>query len=301
MARKAAIGGGESQGVTRRSLLIRSIGAAALPLVGLAGAAEAPEPPKAKRRIKQSFAWGCYIRRGTDPAEMIKTAAQIGFASIEMGPEQHWKAIQDAGMQVAIVGGGTSLGDAFANPKNWDRNERDILAAIEKAQKNGIRRILLLTGNRQGRTDAECTDNCVKFLPRVTKAAEQANVRLCIELLNSKVNHRDYFLDHSALGVAICKAVNSPALGLLDDIYHMQIMEGDLIRTIRENIQFIGHFHTGGNPGRNDMDDQQEIYYPAVMRAIAETPYDGFVGHEFGPKGQDIVAAMKRNFAVCDV
>jgi len=297
MARRTAIRDVEPQGITRRGLLIQSIGAAALPLVGLAGAAEAPEPPKPKRRIKQSFAWGCYIRRGADPAQMIKTAAEIGFASIEMGPEQHWKAIQDAGMQVAIVGGG----GGFVEPKNWDGCERGILGAIEKAQKNGIRRLLLLTGNRQGKTDAECTDNCVKFLPRVAKAAEQANVRLCIELLNSKVNHKDYFLDRTPLGVAICKAVNSPAIGLLDDIYHMQIMEGDLIRTIRENIAFIGHFHTGGNPGRNDMDDQQEIYYPAVMRAIAETPYDGFVGHEFGPKGQDIVAAMRRNFAVCDV
>jgi len=229
------------RGVTRRSALIGAVGAAALPLVGLAVAAEGPEPAKPKRRIKQSFAWGCYIRRGADVAQMIKTAAEIGFASIEMGPEQQWHAIQDAGMQVAIVGAGTPLGDAFANPKNWDANERSILANIEKAQKNGIKRLLLLTGNRQGRTDAECSDNCVKFLPRVTKAAEQANVRLCIELLNSKVNHKDYFLDHSALGVAICKAVNSPALGLLDDLYHMQIMEGDLIRTIRDNIQYIGH------------------------------------------------------------
>ena len=279
--------------LTRRGLL--ATGAlAALPFLG---AARAAEPPKAKRRIKQSFAWGCYIRRGADPLQMIKTAAEIGFASIEMGPEQHWKAIQDAGMQVAIFG----AGGGFVDPKNWDGAERGITGAIEKAQKYGIQRLLLLTGNRQGRSEAECLDNCSKFLPRVVKAAEQAKVRLCLELLNSKVNHKDYFLDRTPLGVEICKRVNSPAVGLLHDIYHMQIMEGDLIRTIRDNIQFIGHFHTGGNPGRNDMDDQQEIYYPAVMRAIADTPYDGYVGHEFGPKGQDIVAAMKRNFAVCDV
>ena len=255
----------------------------------------------AERRIKQSFSWGVYLKHGMTQEKMIQTAADVGFASIEMGPEEHWKAIQDAGMEVAIFVGNGSLGNAFTNPDNWDRNEKEVLAAIERATKYGIPRLLLLTGNREGKSDAECMDNCTKFLERVIQPAEQAKVRLCPELLNSKVNHPDYFLDHAALGVELCKRIDSPMIGLTYDIYHMQIMDGDLIRTITENIQHIGHFHTGGNPGRKDMDDQQEIYYPAVMRAIAETDYDGFVGHEFGPKGKDIVAAMKRNFKVCDV
>ena len=285
-------------GLTRRQALAAgAVAAVAAPLA--VAAADAPPPPK--RRIKQSFSWGVYLKQGMTPEKMITTAAEIGFASIEMGPEQHWKAIQDAGMQVAIFGANGSLGDAFANPKNWDRNEKEILGNIERAQKYGLKTLLLLTGNRQGRSDAECMDNCTKFLERVVKPAEQAGIRLCPELLNSKVNHKDYFLDHAALGVELCKRVNSPAIGLLYDIYHMQIMDGDLIRTITENIKLIGHFHTGGNPGRRDMDDQQEIYYPAVMRAIADAGYQGYVGHEFGPKGDDIVAAMKRNFAVCDV
>ena len=283
-------------GVTRRCVLATAAVAAAAPMV--AAAAEAPKP---KGRIKQSFSWGVYMRGAKDPLERIKIAAQIGFKSIEMGQDKYWPAIQDAGMTVAIFGACGPLGDAFANPKNWDRNEKQVLDGIEKAKKYGLKRLLLLTGNRQGRSDAECLDNCTKFLARVVKPAEQAGVLLCPELLNSKVNHPDYFLDHSALGFELCRRLKSPALKMLYDIYHMQIMEGDLIRTITKNIQHIGHFHTGGNPGRRDMDDQQEIYYPAVMRAIAGTDYDGYVGHEFGPKDKDIVAAMKRNFAVCDV
>ena len=282
--------------VSRRDVLVTAAVAAALPAV--AGAAEEPKP---KGRIKQSFSWGVYLKHGMSPEKMIQTAAAIGFQSIEMGPEKYWKAIQDAGMQVAIFVGNGSLGNAFTDPKNWDRNEREILANLEKATKYGIKRLLLLTGNRGGRTDAECMDNCCKFLSRVIKPAEQAGVRLCPELLNSKVNHPDYFLDHARLGVELCKRLKSPIMGLTYDIYHMQIMDGDLIRTITQHIGLIGHFHTGGNPGRRDMDEEQEIYYPAVMRAIAGTSYDGYVGHEFGPKGKDTVAAMKRNFAVCDV
>lgn len=289
-----------ARGLSRRDAL-RAGALAAAAVAATRQAVSAEAPTKARRRIKQSFSWGVYMRRAKDPLQRIKTAADVGFASIEMGPEKHWKAIQDAGMQVAIFVGNSSLGNAFVDPKNWDRNERQVLDNIKKAEKYGIKTLLLLTGNRRGRSDAECMDNCTKFLSRVVKAAEQAKIRLCPELLNSKVNHADYFLDKSALGIELCKRLKSPAIGLVYDIYHMQIMEGDLIRTITQNIQHIGHFHTGGNPGRRDMDDQQEIYYPAVMRAIADAGYGGFVGHEFGPKGKDIVAAMKRNFAVCDV
>ena len=135
---------------------------------------------------------------------------------------------------------------------------------------------------------------------RVAKYAEEKGVNLNIELLNSKVNHPDYQCDTTAWGVEVCKAVNSPRVKLLHDIYHMQIMEGDLIRIITENIEYIGHFHTAGNPGRNDLDDEQEIYYPAVMRAIAKTDYDLYVGHEFGPKG-DPLAAMQAAYDTCNV
>jgi len=266
-----------------------------------ASGAQAAEPAKPDRAIKQCFSWGMYMRRVKDPVPRIKLAAKIGFAGIERGPDKYWKAIQDAGMEVPIIGGNGTLRDAFCNPKNWDKNEQQILDNLKRAEEHGIKRILLLTGNSEDRSEAENLDNCTNFLERVIKPAEQAKVRLCPELLNSKVNHPDYFLDKSRLGFELCKRLNSPMLGMLYDIYHMQIMEGDLIRTITGNIQYIGHFHTAGNPGRKDMDDQQEIYYPAVMRAIAATDYDGYVGHEFGPKDKDTEAAMRANFAVCDV
>jgi len=286
-------------GTSRRQAL--KAGALAAAALAAARRTDAAEPPKPKGKIRQSFCWGCYMRRAKDPLERIKLAAKVGFQSIEMGPDKYWKAIQDAGMQVAIFVGNGSLGNAFTNPKNWERNEREILSNIKKAEQHGIKRLLLLTGNVEGRSEAENLDNCTKFLAKVVKAAEQAKIRLCPELLNSKVNHKGYFLDRSDLGVELCKRLNSPAMGLVYDIYHMQIMEGDLIRNIQTKLPYIGHFHTAGNPGRKDMDDQQEIYYPAIMRALAQTDFDGFVSHELGTKHKDIVAGMKANFAVCDV
>ena len=136
-------------------------------------------------------------------------------------------------------------------------------------------------------------------LRRVAPYAEKRGVNLNIELLNSKIDHPGYQCDHSAWGVAVCERVNSPRVKLLFDIYHMQIMEGDVIRNIRENIGWIGHFHTAGNPGRRDMDDDQELNYAGICRAIAASGYDGYVGHEFQPKG-DVLEALRRAFALCD-
>jgi hydroxypyruvate isomerase len=283
--------------LTRRDALKAGALAVAVAAAGPARAAE----PKPKRRIRQCLSWGMYMRRAKDPVARIKLAARIGYAGFERGPDKYWKAIRDAGMDIPIIGGNGTLRDAFCNPKNWDRCEKQILDNLKRAEDNGIERLLLLTGNSEDRSEAENLDNCTKFLQRVIKPAEQAKVRLCPELLNSRVNHPGYFLDQSRLGFELCKRINSPMIGVLYDIYHMQIMEGDLIRTITDNIQHIGHFHTAGNPGRRDMDDQQEIYYPAVMRAIAATNYDGYVGHEFRPKDTDAEAAMRSNFAVCDV
>jgi len=274
--------------------------AGALAALGAALPLRAQETPP-KRKIRQCFSWGMYMRRVEDPVPRIKLAAKIGFAGIERGPSKYWPAIRDAGMDIPIISAGNSLRDAFCNPKNWDRNEKQVLDSLKVAEENGIKRLLLLTGNAEDRSEAENLDNCTKFLQKVIKPAEQAKVLLVPELLNTRVNHPGYFLCRSDLGFELCKRINSPNMKVLYDIYHMQIMEGDLCRRITDGIQYIGHFHTGGNPGRKDMDDQQEIYYPAVMRAIAATDYDGYVGHEFGPKDKDIEAAMRRNFAVCDI
>jgi hydroxypyruvate isomerase len=251
-------------------------------------------------RIKQSVCFWGFNRGGVTPEQLIKEAAKIGYASVEMAGRQYWSLIRDNGMRVAITGGHRSLTDGLNKRANHDRIEQELLENMDIAVENDIPGLICFSGNREGLPDDEGIEIVAEGLNRVAKAAEEKGINLCMELLNSKVNHPDYQCDHTAWGVEVCKRVNSPRVKLLYDIYHMQIMEGDLIRTITENIQYIGHFHTAGNPGRRDLDEDQEIYYPAVMRAIADSGYDMYVGHEFTPKG-DPVEAMRTAFKLCDV
>ena len=251
-------------------------------------------------RIKQSLSWWCYARQGIDPVQLISEAARIGYASIEMGPEEYWPVIEEVGMKVAIISGHGTLVDGLNKRSNHDRIEAEITANIEKAVANRIPSLICFSGNREGLADDEGARICAEGLKRVAKAAEDAGITLCMELLNSKVDHKDYQCDRTPWGVEVCKLVGSPRVKLLYDIYHMQIMEGDLIRTIRDYGEYIGHYHTAGNPGRNDMDETQEIYYPAVARAIADSGYEGFVGHEFVPKGE-VFAAIRAAYETFDV
>jgi hydroxypyruvate isomerase len=241
--------------------------------------------------IKQSACWGCFCRGGVTPEQLIAAAKRIGCASIEMGPHDQFQAIRDAGLEIAIFGAHKSLTDGLNKRENHARIEDEILASLELAEKFQVPSVLCLSGNRYpGVDDLVGAEICAEILAKVAPAAEAKGITMCMELLNSRVNHPLYMCDSTEWGVHVCKMVNSPRVKLLYDIYHMQIMEGDLIRTIRDNIQWIGHFHTAGNPGRNDMDENQEIYYPAIARTVAELDYDGFVGHEFGPKGEPLAA-----------
>ena len=249
--------------------------------------------------INQSICFGGFSR-GRDPIEVIKKSAEIGYKSIEMLPAEYWSVVQDHGMRVAIIVGHGSLPSGLNDPSNHDRIEDEILKNIDIAAENDIPGLICFSGNREGRSEEEGRDNTIAGLSRVTKAAEEKGINLCVELLNSKVNHPDYQCDTTAWGVEVCKGVGSPRAQLLYDIYHMQIMEGDLIRNITDYRDYIGHYHTAGNPGRHDLDDEQEIYYPAVMRAIVNTGYDLYVGHEFGPKG-DAFDAMQHAYDVCNV
>ncbi|GIX07639.1 MAG: hydroxypyruvate isomerase [Candidatus Poribacteria bacterium] len=251
-------------------------------------------------RIRQSICYGCFVRNGVTLEQVIEKAVALGYQSIEMAPRNAWGKIKDAGLEIAIVGGHGTLTNGLNKRENHDRIENELKANIDTAVEWGIPSLIAFSGNRDGLPDDEGIEICAEGLARVVPYAEEKGVTICMELLNSKVNHPDYQCDHTAWGVELCRRVNSPRFKLLYDIYHMQIMEGDLIRTITENIHYIGHFHTAGNPGRRDLDDAQEIYYPAVMRAIAGTDYDGFVGHEFVPK-EDPLAAMEAAFRTCDV
>ena len=251
-------------------------------------------------RINQSLSWWCFAREGVEPAQLIKTAADIGYASVEMLPEEHYPLVKEAGLQIAITMGHGTLENGLNKRENHDRIEKELLENIDKAVANDIPALICFSGNREGLDDLTGAKICAEGLKRVAGVAEEKNVLLCVELLNSKVNHPDYQCDRTPWGVLLCDLVGSPAVKLLYDIYHMQIMEGDLIRTIQDNIDYFAHFHTAGNPGRNDMDDTQEIYYPAVARAIADTGYTGFVGHEFVPKG-DALEALKAAYETWDV
>jgi len=250
--------------------------------------------------IKQSICFGCFCRNGLTPEKVIEEAAKIGYSSVEMLPQQHWDLVHQNGMRIAIIGGHGTLTNGLNKRENHDRIEEEIRAKIELAVENDIPSLICFSGNREGLSDEKGLEICAEGVSRVTEFAEEKGITLCMELLNSKVNHPDYQCDHTAWGVELCKMVDSPNFKLLYDIYHMQIMEGDLIRTITDNIEYIGHFHTAGNPGRRDMDETQEIYYPPIMRAIAETDYDGYVSHEFVPKGEPI-EAMRKAFELCNV
>jgi len=201
---------------------------------------------------------------------------------------------------VASMCGHDSLPDGLNKRSNHQRIEAELRASIDIAARHGIPSLICFSGNRQPHMgELEAIEAVADGLKRVAPYAERKGVNLNLELLNSKVDHPGYQCDHTAWGVAVCERVGSPRVKLLYDIYHMQIMEGDVIRTIRENIRWIGHFHTAGNPGRNDMDDTQELNYAGICRAIAATGYDLYVGHEFVPKG-DPIEALRQTFTLCD-
>ena len=251
-------------------------------------------------RIKQTLSWWCYAREGIAPEKLCKEAARIGYKGIEMAPEDHWQLIRDSGLRIATIAGHTALDNGLNRAENHDRIEKELRDNIAKAKGNDIACLICFSGNRHGASDEEGIRVTAAGLKRVARDAEQAGVTLVVELLNSKVDHKGYQCDHTPWGVEVCKQVASDRVKLLYDIYHMQIMEGDLIRTIRDNIAYIGHFHTAGNPGRHEMDETQELYYPAIFRAIADTGYRGYVGHEFVPKG-DVFESLETAYKQADV
>jgi len=247
---------------------------------------------------KQSFTWWSFARGAVDRIELLRQAGRIGYRGVEMiGPEL-WPAAREAGLEIATLGGHKSIADGLNKRENHARIEDELLAQIDLARRERVAGLICFSGNRNGVDDSRGRDNTVEGLLRVNRAAEAAGVTLLLELLNSKVDHPGYQCDRSAWGVDVVRRVNSPRVKLLYDIYHMQIMEGDVIRTIRENIDWIGHFHVAGNPGRNAPDAEQELNYPAICKAIRQTGYAGFLGQEFLPKGEP-AESLRRAFEIC--
>ena len=256
-------------------------------------------------RIKQSICYPMFKPQDMNLETLFKTAAEIGYAAVELwGRGDDFEDVTALAkrykLDVASMIGHTSLPDGLNKRSNHDRIEDELKTSVDIAVKHGIPGLICFSGNRQPyQSELEAIEAVADGLRRVAPYAEQRGVNLNLELLNSKVNHPGYQCDHTAWGVAVCERVRSPRVKLLYDIYHMQIMEGDVIRTIRENIHWIGHFHTAGNPGRNDMDDTQEMNYTGICKAIAATNYDLYVGHEFKPKG-DPIESLRQTFAICD-
>jgi hydroxypyruvate isomerase len=284
--------------LNRRSV-VKAAGIGALAaLGGPLASLRADETAKAAGAIRQSVCRWCY---GNIPLEKLAAEAKrIGYRSIELVTPAEFPVVKAAGLTCGMLSGACKIEDCFNRKENHDQLEKVLREHIEFAAANGLPNVICFSGNRRGMSDDEGLANCAAGLKRVVGFAEQKNVTICMELLNSKVDHRDYMCDHTPWGVELVKKIASPRFKLLYDIYHMQIMEGDVIRTVQENKEYIGHYHTGGNPGRHEIDETQELNYAAIVKGILDTGYEGFLGQEFIPT-RDPLASLAQGFRICDV
>lgn len=235
--------------------------------------------------------------------ELCKVAKDIGITAIDLMGPKDWPTLQKYGLysSMCYVAAGSNLTSGFADKNNHAKLTQDYLETFPLMVKAGYKDVICFSGNRNGMDDYTGLDNCVTGLQKILPEAEKNGITVHMELLNSKVDHKDYMCDTTPWGVELCKRLGSPNFKLLYDIYHMQIDEGDVIRTIKNNHQYIGHYHTGGVPGRHEIDESQELYYPAIMRAILATGYKGYVAQEFIPAGPDKIASLKKAIEICDV
>jgi hydroxypyruvate isomerase len=275
-------------------------------LAGAAAATLAPRPAAAAGaaplagRIRHSVCRWCYKNIALDT--LCEAAKRMGLASVDLLQLDDLPVLKNHGLICAML---TGVPGAIPKGLNRVENHEVIAAFFEKtiplAAAAGCPNLICFSGNRQGMSDEQGLDNCAAGLKRFIALAEKHNVTVCMELLNSKVDHPDYMCDHTAWGAELCRRVGSERFRLLYDIYHMQIMEGDVIRTIQTYQQHIGHYHTGGVPGRHEIDETQELCYPAIMQAILGTGFKGYVAQEFVPRGPDPLASLEKCVRICDV
>lgn len=285
--------------INRRVLLTSSIAGLAAAKLPLLSAADSVSPAPRKGRIRQSVCQWCYPHIPID--QLAEYAARIGLRGVDLLHPVEYEIPRHYGLVCTLgYAGGGEIGKGLNRVENHADIEQGFRTNIPLAAKGGVPNVITFSGYRAGMSDDEGARNTVAGLNRVKKIAEDHGVTICMELLNSKRDHHDYMCDHTAWGVRVVSEVNSPNVKLLYDIYHMQIMEGDLIDTIRQSIQWIGHFHTGGVPGRHELDDTQEVEWIGVMRAIAETGFRGYVAHEFEPTGDPLVS-LRKAAELCDV
>jgi hydroxypyruvate isomerase len=249
--------------------------------------------------LKQSICRWCY--GGMDLPTLCRHAKELGYKSIEILGEADWAVVREHGLDCAVANGPVSIGGGINRPESHEKFVADCEALLPKVRDAGIPSMIIFSGNRHpDLTDEQGLEHCAAALERIVPIAEKTGVVIIMELLNSKVDHGGYMCDRTPWGVKLVERIGSDNFKLLYDIYHMQIMEGDVIRTIRDNHQHIAHYHTGGVPGRREIDESQELYYPAICRAIVETGYTGYLGQEFIPS-RDPVESLKRAHAICNV
>ncbi|GGH18551.1 hydroxypyruvate isomerase family protein [Pedobacter zeae] len=261
---------------------------------------ESDQPLKLKGNINHAVCRWCFS--SFELEALCIEAKKIGIKGIDLVGPKDWPTLKKYGLESTMCNGAEiNLVDGFNDEKFHEKLIQNYTAMIPLVAEAGYKNLICFSGNRRGKDDETGWNNCVKGLKQLIPLAEKHNVVLVMELLNSKINHKDYQCDRTSWGAELCKRVGSENFKLLYDIYHMQIDEGDVIRNIKDYHQYIAHYHTAGVPGRNEIDDTQELYYPAIMKAIAETGFKGFVAQEFLPKNADKMASLKKAVTICDI
>ena len=285
--------------ITRREAIAVAAGAVGAAMQAEGARAAAQDPVVRNGRLKQSVSRWPYD--DVPFREFCQAIRDMGLEAIDLLDEEEWRIAREYGLTCSMgYGGGGTIADGLNVRANHDAIVTNLERAMPTAVELGVPNLMTFFGNRRGVSDAEAIENCVEGLNRLKPAAEAHGMTVCVELLNSKVNHADYHGDRTPFGVEIVRAVDSPYIKLLYDIYHMQIMEGDIIRTIRDNHEYFAHYHTGGVPGRHELDETQELQWPAICRAIVDTGFQGYVAHEFVPT-RDPLTSLRDAVALCDV
>ncbi|HNS20881.1 MAG TPA: TIM barrel protein [Sedimentisphaerales bacterium] len=293
-------------GLTRRDMLAGATAVvAATTLPAVVWGQGAMQPGSIGRivkngRIKQSICGGCLRNAKLDLEQAAKLLVEMGLVGRDLVGPNDWDVLKKHDLVATMVPGAGGIKNGLNNKAKHAQFLEEFRTNIQAAAEYKWPNVICMAGDRAGISDEEGMDNCQLILKEAVKIAEDSGVTICMEMLNSKVNHPGYMCDNYAWAFELCRRVNSPRFKLLFDIYHMQIMEGDLIATIQQNIQHIGHFHTAGVPGRHELDENQEIYYPAVMRAIVETGYQGYVAHEYTPV-RNALESLVQAVKTCDV
>ena len=289
---------------TNRRELIKQIAFSSMAITSLSSFSNEEDSQSLKGNINQSVCSWTYNFLGLE--ELCKQVKKIGFNAIDLLAPKDWPMVKKYGIHCSMcyTAGKISLTEGWNNPNFHGQLIKDFTEAIPLVAEAGYTNLICFSGNRKGMDDETGLKNCVDGLKQILGLAEKHKVIIQMELFNSKVDHKDYMCDKSAWGVELCKRLGSPNFKLLYDIYHMQINEGDVIRTIRDNKDYFGHYHTAGVPGRHEIDESQELYYPAIMKAILDTGYNGYVAQEFIPTGKtdkEKLAALKKAVRICDV